>query len=112
MLLDEINQGNWVIKLQFSDGVVGGVVDRSHQVLTLLLMTLGPEDINKVKIIILISCYLCQVLFGRELTAQAIGVLQLLRDTFGILMKIRDAENGIIISCLGIGFANMSRKIR
>eukprot|EP01035_Chromulina_nebulosa_P020430 gene20430-26511_t len=135
MLLDEIS--------------TGGVVDRSHQSLVLLLMALGPEDV-------------CKVRFG-ELTKNSIEILRLLKDAYGIVFKIKvDSEdtipndipddisdegsqnmddennnpdssnnlidglgnvgvnsrkytnekNTVLLSCLGIGYINMSRRIR
>lgn len=86
MLLEEIRRG--------------GVVDRSHQSLILLLMVLGPEDV-------------CKVRFGSELTDQAIMTLRLLKDAFGVIFKIKKEQdtNTIVLSCLGVGYKNMSRKI-
>ena len=103
-------------------------MDTSHQVLVLLLMVMGPEDIAKVR-------------FGRELSQGAIEILQILRDNFGVVFKIKcDSTNvisgqnarstdgdgvcsggdgavalsssSILVSCLGIGHKNISRKIR
>lgn len=88
-LLDEISRG--------------GCIDSSHQVLTLILMAMGPEDITKVR-------------FGSELTENAISMLQILKDHFGIVFKIKnediDTFPTIVVSCLGIGFKNMARKIK
>lgn len=80
----------------------GGVVDSFHQPLVILLMALGPEDV-------------CKVRFGCELTGAAIKTLRLMKDAFGVTFKIReDKENSppsILLSCLGIGYKNMSRRI-
>lgn len=80
----------------------GGVVDSYHQPLVILLMALGPEDV-------------CKVRFGCELTSAAVRTLRLVKDFFGVTFKIKeDRENGspsILLSCLGIGYKNMSRKI-
>jgi|MDTB01.1.fsa_nt_gb RNA 3'-terminal phosphate cyclase-like protein len=84
----------------------GGVIDRTHQPLVLQLMVMGPEDV-------------CKVRFGSELTPQAITTLQLLRDAFGTLFKVKrdsthpDVGEGstLLLSCLGTGYKNMSRKI-
>lgn len=86
MLLEEIRKG--------------GVVDSSHQCLVLQLMVLGPEDV-------------CKVRFGSELTNNAINTLQLLFDAFGVMFKIKadPIDNTILVSCLGIGFKNMARKV-
>jgi RNA 3'-terminal phosphate cyclase-like protein len=76
----------------------GGVVDSTHQPLVLLLMVLGPEDVSKVR-------------FG-VLTDQAIEVLRLLRVAFGVVFKIREDKetNTLLLSCLGVGYKNTSRK--
>jgi len=91
----------------------GGVIDSSHQPLVLMLMAMGPEDV-------------CKVRMGSELTPQAVRTLQLLRDAFGTVFKIkREGESGgggdegagkqgrstVVLSCLGIGYKNMSRRI-
>lgn len=89
MLLEEIHRG--------------GVIDSTHQPLVLLLMAMGPEDV-------------CKVRFGSELTPAAIKTLQLIRDAFGTIFKIKNEvlHNGrksTLLSCLGSGYKNMSRKI-
>lgn len=83
----------------------GGVVDSTHQPLILQMMVLGPEDV-------------CKVRFGSELTPQAMATLQLLKDAFGVVFKIKretspDVGDGstIILSCLGTGYRNMARRI-
>jgi RNA 3'-terminal phosphate cyclase-like protein len=80
----------------------GGVIDTLHQPLVLMLMAMGPEDV-------------CKVRFGCELSPQSVKTLQLLRDAFGTVFKIRKEIEGeretILLSCLGIGYKNMSRKI-
>lgn len=55
---------------------VGGVVDRSHQSLFLMLMALTPEDVSKVR-------------FG-ALTPQTIDTLRILRDAFGVVFRIKE----------------------
>lgn len=86
LLLDEIKRG--------------GVVDSAHQVLMLQLMLLGPEDV-------------CKIRFG-ELTEQAIHVLRVLKEAFGVTFKIRkDLEtNTVLLSCLGTAYQNIARKVR
>ena len=82
----------------------GGVVDSQHQPVVLMLMAMGPEDV-------------CKVRFGSELTPQSVRTLQLLRDTFGTVFKIKKEEDvttgrvSTLLSCLGIGMKNMNRKI-
>ncbi|RLN50186.1 hypothetical protein BBJ29_000479 [Phytophthora kernoviae] len=77
----------------------GGCVDSTNQALVLLLMALGPEDVAKVR-------------FGK-LTPYSIECLRHLRDFFGITFKIKpDPETKtVLLSCLGIGFKNLSKKV-
>lgn len=77
----------------------GGVVDSTHQPLVLMMMVLGPEDVSKVR-------------FGQQLTDQAIEVLRLLRVAFGVVFKIKQDKqtNTLLLSCLGVGYSNVSRR--
>eukprot|EP00644_Phytophthora_capsici_P004345 jgi/Phyca11/7190/fgenesh1_pm.PHYCAscaffold_17_\ len=77
----------------------GGCVDSTNQALVLLLMALGPEDVAKVR-------------FGK-LTPYSIECLRHLRDFFGITFKIKpDPETKtVLLSCLGVGFKNLSKKV-
>ncbi|WFD29167.1 hypothetical protein MSPP1_000172 [Malassezia sp. CBS 17886] len=74
----------------------GGCVDRSQQPMALVLMALGPEDVAKCR-------------FG-PLAPQAIQCLRDIRDTLGVVFKIKPigssaAPSGdVLISCVGIGF--------
>lgn len=68
-----------------------------------------------------------QVKFGCELNQQSIELLRLLRSVFGIVFKIREVGGtgtgtddpsapsppapSLSVSCLGIGFRNMSRRV-
>ncbi|KAF0687225.1 Aste57867_20987 [Aphanomyces stellatus] len=77
----------------------GGCVDTSNQCLALLLMTLSPEDVSKVR-------------FGK-LTPYSIQYLRHLRDFFGVTFKIK-ADNEtktVLLTCLGVGFKNLSKKV-
>ena len=84
----------------------GGVIDTTHQPLAIMLMVIGPEDVSKVR-------------FGSALTVQAIKTLKLIRDAFGVVFKIKrqhalpddTSSSTILVSCLGMGYKNMSRKI-
>jgi len=86
----------------------GGVIDSTHQPLVLLLMALGPEDVSKVRI-------------GNTLSVQAVKTMQLIKEAFGVVFKIKrqrdnvgdgeDSFSTIVLSCLGLGMKNMSRKI-
>ncbi|DBA03606.1 TPA: hypothetical protein N0F65_006785 [Lagenidium giganteum] len=85
MLCEEINKG--------------GCVDTTNQALVLLYMTLSPEDVSKVR-------------FGK-LTPYTIQYLRHLRDFFGITFKIKpDPETKtVFLSCLGVGFKNLAKKV-
>jgi RNA 3'-terminal phosphate cyclase-like protein len=76
----------------------GGVVDSSHQSLVLILMILCPEDV-------------CKVRFG-QLSDNAIGTLRLIRDIFGVVFKLKEDRetNTVMLSCLGTGYRNVSRR--
>ncbi|CAH0520099.1 unnamed protein product [Peronospora belbahrii] len=77
----------------------GGCVDSSNQALVLLFMALGPEDVTKVR-------------FGK-LTPYSIECLRHLRDFFDITFKIKpDPETKtVLLSCLGVGFRNLAKKV-
>lgn len=74
-----------------------GVVDSSHQALVLQLMTLTTEDVSKVR-------------FGK-LTPFTISFLRFLKEAFGIVFKIVPDDSSIKLSCMGIGFINISKKV-
>lgn len=77
----------------------GGCVDTLHQSLVLLLMALSPEDVSKVR-------------FGK-LTPYSIEQLRQLRMFFGVTFKIRADESSktVLLSCLGVGYKNVSKKV-
>jgi len=76
----------------------GGWVDSSHQGLVLLLMTLCPEDVSRIKI--------------GQLSDYSVGVLRHIRDFFGIKFKITpDPETDtVLLACRGVGYSNLARK--
>lgn len=74
-------------------GIEGsGCVDASHQPMVLLLMALGPEDVAK-----------CRM---SALTPAAIQCLRDIRDTLGVVFKLRrvDESDNVLVSCVGVGF--------
>jgi len=122
LLLDEVDRG--------------GAVDSTHQALIMQLMVMASEDVCKIRV-------------GNELTPQAIELLSIIRDHFGVVFKLKndspiantadtvgrshastalppvtDADGNeldmnmncgrdtIMVSCLGIGYKNVSRRIR
>ena len=87
----------------------GGCIDSIHQPLAILLMAFSPEDVSKirtgpltttsVKVIMKMCCEL--------------QLLRLLKEMIGIVFKLRnEGENeGVLISCVGSGYKNISRKV-
>uniref|UniRef100_A0A0C9RFU7 TSA: Wollemia nobilis Ref_Wollemi_Transcript_29431_1497 transcribed RNA sequence n=1 Tax=Wollemia nobilis TaxID=56998 RepID=A0A0C9RFU7_9CONI len=85
MLLEEIKQG--------------GVVDSTHQGLLFLLCALCPEDVSKVRV--------------GKLSAYGIKTLRHIKDFLGVQFNIKpDPTTGtVILTCIGCGYKNISRKI-
>ncbi|GJJ14526.1 hypothetical protein Clacol_008791 [Clathrus columnatus] len=83
----------------------GGCVDRHHQILVLLFMVLGSEDIGRVRL--------------GELSSRTIQFLRDVRDFFGTSFKIVKAEpldpdddnQDLLLSCYGIGFVNVNKAV-
>ncbi|TFK30198.1 18S rRNA biogenesis protein [Coprinopsis marcescibilis] len=81
----------------------GGCVDRQHQILVLLLMVLGSEDVGK-------------VLMG-EPTLRTIQFLRDVKDFFGTSFKIISANSSdpeckqLVFSCYGTGYINSNRTL-
>ncbi|KAL5529705.1 hypothetical protein ACEPAG_5690 [Sanghuangporus baumii] len=81
----------------------GGCVDRSHQILVLLMMVLGSEDIGR-----------CRM---GEPSPRTIQFLRDVREFFGVSFKIAKADStnpessDLIFSCLGIGYVNANRSL-
>jgi RNA 3'-terminal phosphate cyclase-like protein len=89
-------------------------------------MALGPEDVCKVYLIIFniqfvqilffTSAHLVviKVRFGGSLSDQAIDVLRVIKEAFGITFKIKEdrESKSIYLSCLGSGYLNISRKVK
>ena len=38
-------------------------------------------------------------------------MLRLLREMIGVVFKLRSEEEGVMISCVGSGYKNISRKV-
>ncbi|CBK20817.2 RNA-3'-phosphate cyclase [Blastocystis hominis] len=77
----------------------GGCIDSIHQPLAVLLMAFSPEDVSKIR--------------TGPLTTTTVGMLRLLRDMIGIVFRLRPDgdEGGVLISCVGSGYKNISRKV-
>ncbi|CAM6123225.1 unnamed protein product [Calypogeia fissa] len=78
----------------------GGVVDSTHQGLLFLLCALCAEDVSKVRV-------------GR-LSPQAIQTLRLLKEFLGVQFSIKPdpASGTVILTCVGSGYKNLSRKVQ
>lgn len=77
----------------------GGAVDAMHQPIVLMLMTLAPEDVSRVRL-------------GTELTDAAVGVLRLLRDFLGVAFQIEtDTDGSLVLACRGVGCKNLSQRV-
>jgi RNA 3'-terminal phosphate cyclase-like protein len=75
-----------------------GCVDSSNQSLMLLLMATGPEDVSQIRL--------------GKLTDYTIEFLRHIKLFFGVTFKIEpDPETKtVLLTCLGAGFKNLSRK--
>jgi len=77
----------------------GGCVDTQHQALCLQLMVLCPEDVSKVQV--------------GQLSPFTIQYLRDIREYFGVTFKVStDQETRTTtLSAIGVGFANLSKKM-
>ncbi|NXA53090.1 RCL1 protein, partial [Nothocercus julius] len=105
VLPEELGQS--CAKLLLEEIYRGGCVDSTNQSLALLLMTLGQQDVSK-------------VLLG-PLSPYTIEFLRHLRSFFQIMFKIEtkspeeeEHKGGakVLMTCVGIGFSNLSKTIR
>ncbi|KAM6033769.1 RNA 3'-terminal phosphate cyclase-like protein [Chlamydotis macqueenii] len=104
VLPEELGQN--CAKLLLEEVYRGGCVDSTNQSLALLLMTLGQRDVSK-------------VLLG-PLSPYTIEFLRHLRSFFHIMFKIETKTpeeehmggEKVLMTCVGIGFSNLSKTIR
>jgi len=77
-----------------------GAIDAVHQPLVLTLMSLGPEDVSRVRL-------------GTELTAAAVAALRLLHEIFGVAFQIETdpTDGSLLLACRGVGFRNLSHRV-
>ncbi len=77
-----------------------GVCDSTNQPLMLLFMLLCDEEVSRVR-------------FG-QLTPFAVQFLRDLRSIFGAEFKLEEDEatNTVIVTCLGVGFKNLARRLK
>ncbi|KAG9486733.1 hypothetical protein GDO78_006880 [Eleutherodactylus coqui] len=92
-------------KLLLEEIYRGGCVDSINQSLVLLLMTLGQQDVSK-------------VLLG-PLSPYTIEFLRHLKSFFQIMFKIesktleeRKGAEKVLMTCVGVGFSNLSKTIK
>ncbi|XP_001604756.1 probable RNA 3'-terminal phosphate cyclase-like protein [Nasonia vitripennis] len=83
-----------------------GCVDSAFQSMTALFMALGKKDVSKVVV--------------GPLTPATIQFLRDLRDFFGITFKLENVkdedetnaeQNQVLLTCVGIGYSNLSRRV-
>ncbi|EIM89848.1 18S rRNA biogenesis protein [Stereum hirsutum FP-91666 SS1] len=81
----------------------GGCVDQSHQILVLMLMVLGSEDVGRVRM--------------GEPTERTIQFLRDIRDVFNTSFKVVPADPSdpsstqLLYSCYGTGYVNTNRSL-
>ena len=102
--------GERAAALLFDQIAEGGCVDASHQMLTILLMGIGPADASTVR-------------FG-PLTPSAVTALSLLEQFFGVTSAIKNETSVVgtnedgeevlpgttLITCVGCNIVNIARK--
>ncbi|KAG6837284.1 hypothetical protein H0H93_011886 [Arthromyces matolae] len=79
---------------------LGGCIDRKHQILVLLMMVLGSEDVGR-----------CRM---SEPTSRTIQFLRDVKQFFGTSFKIVPVEAGstqLLYSCYGTGYVNANRAL-
>jgi RNA 3'-terminal phosphate cyclase-like protein len=97
-------------KMLYREVALGGTVDTLSQWIVLLLMTLCPEDVSKVRFGKLSEfSYFSRIIAANE----SIQFLRDLKEVLGVVFKIKpdDAETKtVLLSCLGVGFVNVNKK--
>eukprot|EP01091_Cochliopodium_minus_P015712 TRINITY_DN5676_c0_g1_i1.p1 TRINITY_DN5676_c0_g1~~TRINITY_DN5676_c0_g1_i1.p1 ORF type:complete len:419 (-),score=89.89 TRINITY_DN5676_c0_g1_i1:28-1245(-) len=91
--------GKDVAKLMLQEISFNGCVDSSTQGVMLLWMVLSQESISKIRL--------------GKLTPYTIKCLRNLKTFFGVTFKIvtEEESNTVILSCVGTGFENLSKRI-
>lgn len=74
----------------------GGFVSSSVQAFAFTLMTLCPEDVSKIR--------------TGNLTNFSIEILRTLQTFFGCTFKLKEMNESVLCSCMGIGFKNFIRQ--
>lgn len=76
-----------------------GVVDSANAVLVLTLMTLGPEDVSRVRL--------------GALTPHTVEALRMIRDFVGVTFQIEPDEHdgSLLLACRGVGSVNLSKRV-
>ena len=100
----------------------GGCIDRQHQVLVLLFMVLGSEDVGRCQLGGLtqrtyVSLVGCAPVLGLTIFPHSIQFLRDVKQTFGTSFKIvpsdpSDPEKSeLLFSCYGTGYVNTNRSL-
>lgn len=92
-----------VVSVQYVDEMWacrGGVVDAAHQSLAILLASMGPKELNKVRL--------------GPLVMRSVHTLRHIKDFLGVEFDIKtdDASNAVTLLCVGNGLRNTSRKVQ
>ncbi|XP_017772592.1 PREDICTED: probable RNA 3'-terminal phosphate cyclase-like protein [Nicrophorus vespilloides] len=84
---------------------LGGYTDSTSQSLAILCMALGPKDVSK--------------MVSGPLSEYTVGFLQHLYEFFGVTFKLEnynsendedEESNKVMLTCLGIGYSNLSKR--
>jgi RNA 3'-terminal phosphate cyclase-like protein len=88
------------IKRSSCEGCRGGVVDAVHQSLAIVLASLGPKEVNKVRL--------------GPLVMRSVHTLRHIKDFLDVEFEIKtdDKSNGVTLLCVGSGLQNTSRKVQ
>ncbi|KAI9296867.1 18S rRNA biogenesis protein [Neoconidiobolus thromboides FSU 785] len=90
--------GKRVARMLLQEIQEGGCIDTYNHGLNLLFMVLGPEDVSKLRI--------------GKLTPFCIEILRDIKQFFNITYKVvpDDKNKTILLTCMGTGFTNVSKK--
>lgn len=84
-------------KMLYNEISRGGCVDTRLQGLCLILMSLGTEDVGRVK-------------FGK-ISPQSLQMFRDIKSIIGVVFKITESgEDRVSISCIGSGISNITKK--
>lgn len=104
--------GYWTSKLLLEEISGGGCIDSCHASVIVSFMALSPEDVSRVRM-------------NANVAKRLFATLQLLREFFGVVVRLKAQEHtdvtatsqgggsseSIILSCVGAGFKNYAKKV-